>query len=192
VALEAELVAWLNQGIGRFYLLDRLTYLLVSDYFLPLLMCFWGLGMWFHGLDAKRREINQRAVLAGAIALGLANLVVLILNQQYFRERPFIHQDLANLLYAPTDSSFPANPAAVAFAFAMGVWLKNRRAAGVLIFLAALWSLVRVYNGLHYPSDVVAGGLIGVAVACLVTLGLRAIEPVPTWVLKGARSLHLA
>ena len=33
---------------------------------------------------------------------------------------------------------------------------------------------------------------VGVAVACLVPLGLRAIEPVPTWVLKGARMLHLA
>ena len=192
MALEAELVSWLNQGIGRYYLLDRLTYLLVSDYFLPLLMCFWGLGLWFHGRDNKVRETNQRGVLAGAISLGFANLVVLVLNQQYFRERPFIHHDLANLLYAPTDSSFPANPAAVAFALAMGVWLKNRRAALVLIFLAALWSLVRVANGLHYPSDVVVGGLIGVAVACLVTLGLRAIEPVTTWVLKGARSLHLA
>lgn len=93
------------------------------------------------------------------------------LNQQYFRERPFIHHDLANLLYAPTDSSFPANAAAVAFAFAMGVWLKNRRAALMLIFLATLWSLVRVYNGLHYPSDVVAGGLIGVAVGYVSRLG---------------------
>ena len=192
MGLEAELVAWLNQGIGRSYLLDRFIYLLVSDYFLPLLMCFWGLGLWFHGRDAEGRESNQRGVLTGAISLGFANLVVLVLNQQYFRERPFIHYDFANLLYAPTDSSFPANPAAVAFALAMGVWLKNRRAALVLIFLAALWSFVRVVNGLHYPSDVVVGGLIGVAVACLVSLGLRAIEPVPSWVLKGARALHLA
>ena len=192
MALEAELVAWLNQSVGRFYLLDRFIYLLVSDYFLPLLMCFWGLGLWFHGRDAKSRETNQRGVLTGAISLGFANLAVLLLNQQYFRERPFIHHHLANLLYAPTDSSFPANPAAVAFALAVGVWMKNRRAALVLIFLAALWSLARVANGLHYPSDVLAGGLIGVAVACLVTLGLRAIEPVPTWVLRAARSLHLA
>ena len=48
--LEGEFVAWLNQGIGRFYLLDRLTYLLVSDYFVPLMMCFWGIGLWFSRL----------------------------------------------------------------------------------------------------------------------------------------------
>ena len=192
MGLEADLVAWLNQGIGRNYFLDRVTYLLVSDYFLPLLMCFFGLGLWFYGRDPGARETNQRAVLAAAISLGFANLVVLLLNQLFFRDRPFVHHDLINLLYSPTDSSFPANPAAVAFAFAIGIWLKNRRDATPVLILAVLWSFMRVYNGLHYPSDVVVGGLIGVAVACLVTLGLRAIEPLPTWVLKGARSLHLA
>ena len=190
--LEGEIVSWLNQGIGRYYLLDRATYLVVSDYFLPLLMCFWLLGLWFYGRDVQARSRNQKAVLGAAISLGLANLVVLLLNQAIFRERPFIHHELSNLLYAPTDSSFPANPVAVAFAMAMSVWLMNRRASMVLFFLATLWSFARVYNGLFYPSDVVVGGLIGMAVACLVTLGLRAIEPLPTRLLKGARLLHLA
>jgi undecaprenyl-diphosphatase len=192
VELEAQIVTWFNQIIGRSYLLDRATYLVVSDYLVPLVMCFWTLGLWFHGKDSRARDCNQRAVLGAAISLGFANLVVLLLNQQVFRDRPIAHHELANLLYAPTDSSFPANPAAVAFAMAMGVWLGHRRAGLPLFFLAGLWSFTRVYNGLFYPSDVLAGGLIGVTVASLVTLGLRAIEPVPTWVLKGARLLHLA
>ena len=192
MGLEGEIVSWLNQGIGRYYLLDRLTYLLVSDYFIPLLMCFWLLGLWFCGKEVHARSRNQKAVLSAAISLGIANLVVLILNQAVFRERPFIHYELSNLLYAPSDSSFPANPAAVAFALAMSVWLRNRRASIILFFLAVLWSFARVYNGLFYPTDVIAGGLIGIGIACFVTLGLRAIEPLPTWVLKGARLLHLA
>ena len=192
MGIEGEIVSWLNQGIGRFYLLDRLTYLLVSDYFIPLLMCFWLLGLWFQGKDNHARSRNQKAVLAAAISLGFANLVVLIVNQEVFRERPYIHYELSNLLYAPSDSSFPANPAAVAFALAMSVWLKNRRASITLFFLAALWSFVRVYNGIFYPTDVVAGGLIGIGIACLVTLGLRAVEPLPTKLLKAVRLLHLA
>ena len=189
---EGETVTWLNQGIGRVYLLDRLTYLLVSDYFVPLLMCLWGLALWFCGKDLAARSRNQKGVLGAAISLGIANLVVLVLNQAIFRERPFIHHQLSNLLYAPTDSSFPANPAALAFAFATAIWLRNRRASTPLFLLAGLWSFARIYNGLFYPSDVVAGGLIGVAVAGVITMGLRAIEPLPTWVLKGARLLHLA
>ena len=192
MSLEAEIVTWVNQGVGRSYLLDRAAYLLVSDYFLPLLMALWGVGLWFHGRDAAARGANQRGVLAAAISLGFANLAVLLLNQHFFRDRPFVDLDLANLLYAPTDSGFPANPSAVAFAFAVGVCLKNRRAAAPLLFVAALWSLSRIYNGLHYPSDVLGGALIGVLVACLVTLGMRAIEPITVRVLGAARRLHLA
>ena len=189
---EGEIVTWLNQGVGRFYLLDRVAYLVVSDYFMPLILCLWGLGLWFCGKDVQARSRNQKAVLAAAISLGFANLAVLLLNQAIFRERPFINYELTNLLYAPTDSSFPANPAALAFAFATAICLGNRRAAIVPLFLAWLWVFTRVYSGLFYPSDVVAGGLIGAAIAILITVGLRAIEPIPSWVLRGARVLHLA
>ena len=190
--LDALIVVWLNQGIGRSAFLDGAGQVVVSDYFIPLAMCFWMLGLWFRGKGPVIRGRNQRAVLAAAIALGFANLAVLVLNQYIFRGRPFTQFELVTLFYEPTDSSFPANPAAVAFAAAMAIWLANRGAASVLFGMAALWCLVRVYSGLFYPSDVVAGALIGAAVACLVTIGLRRIEPVPTWVLAGARFLHLA
>ena len=190
--LEGEFVAWLNQGLGRFYLLDRLTYLLVSDYFVPLMMCFWGIGLWFQGSDTLTRSRNQKAVLASAISLGFANLAVLVLNQFIFRDRPLVDYELSNLLYASTDSSFPANPAALSFAFATALWFGNRRAAAVPFALASLWSIARLYNGLFYPSDIAVGALIGVAIASIIALGMRAIEPLPTWVLKGARVFHLA
>ncbi|PKB72637.1 MAG: hypothetical protein BZY75_06025 [SAR202 cluster bacterium Io17-Chloro-G7] len=190
--LDADIVTWLNQGIGRVYLLDRITYLVVSDYFVPLMMCFWGLGVWFHGENLAERINNQKAVLAAAISLGFANLAVLLTNQAVFRERPITQYDLVNLLYAPTDSSFPANPATVAFAFATAIWWRNRRASVVPFLLAALWSVTRVYNGLFFPSDVIVGALIGITVACIFTWGLRMIEPIPTRVIRGARLLHLA
>ncbi len=190
--LDGWIVLWLNRGIGHSAVLDGAGYLAVSDYFVPLSMCFWMLGLWFFGPGSHARGRNQRAVLAAAIALGFANLAVLLLDQAVFRARPFTQFDLATLFYAPTDSSFPANPAAVAFAMATAVWLGNRRAALPRFCLAGVWCLARVYSGLFYPSDILAGGLIGAGVAWLVTLGMRRIEPVPTWVLNGARFLHLA
>ena len=190
--LDGRIVVWLNGGIGHFAFLDRAGYLAVSDYFVPLAMCFWMLGLWFFGKDNQERGRNQRAVLAAAIALGFANLAVLLLDQAIFRGRPFTRFDLATLFYEPTDSSFPSNPAAVAFAVATAIWLGNRRAALLLFGLAVIWCLARIYSGLFYPSDTLAGGLIGASIAWLVTLGMRRIEPVPTWVLNGARLLHLA
>ena len=69
-------------------------------------------------------------MLGGAVGLGFANLAVLIVNQFIFRDRPIAGSELTNLLYAATDSSFPSNPAAVAFAAAMAIWLGNRRGLG--------------------------------------------------------------
>ncbi|PKB66730.1 MAG: hypothetical protein BZY81_06425 [SAR202 cluster bacterium Io17-Chloro-G4] len=189
---DGHIVTWLNQGIGQFYVLDRITYLLVSDYFIPIIMCFWGLSLWFHGKDLVERIGNQKAVLASAISLGFANLAVLLINQAVYRDRPFAQYELSNLLYAPTDSSFPANPAALAFAFATAIWWRNRRASAVPFALAALWSFARVYNGLFFPSDVAVGALIGIAMGTLISWGLRAIEPLPTRVIQGARLLYLA
>ncbi|MEK7814824.1 MAG: hypothetical protein AAB291_02785, partial [Chloroflexota bacterium] len=59
--LDQDIVIWLNQGIGQVALLDYLGYLLVSDYFIPLLISFWMLGVWFWGKDVPTRERNQRA-----------------------------------------------------------------------------------------------------------------------------------
>jgi len=105
---------------------------------------------------------------------------------------PLAQHELANLLYSPSDSSFPANSVAVALAAAMAIWLGNRRGGQALSVLAVLGSFPRVYSGIFYPSDVSAGELIGAAEGCLVTLGLRVIESVTTWALKGASYPHLA
>ena len=192
LTLDAAIVGWLNQWVGASIVLDRVVYVVVSDYFVPLTMCFWMLGLWFRGESAQARGQHQRAVLAAAIALGFANLAVLILNQYLFRERPFVSMELTNLLYEPTDSSFPANPAAVAFASGTAIWLANRGAGMVLFGLAAAWCLARVCSGLFFPTDIVAGALIGSVIAWLITAGMRRIEPAPAWVLAGARYFHLA
>lgn len=190
--IDQEIVLWLNQWAGRTALLDWLEKLIVGDQFIPVCMSLCILAMWFAARDPQARNGHQRAVLRALIAVGFANLAVLILNQHYFRERPFAEHELTLLFYQPTDSSFPANPAAVAFAMASGVWQGNRKLGAFMYGLATLWGLSRIYAGVFYPSDVVAGALIGVSISHLVAIALRLIEPLPTLVLRGARTLHLA
>ncbi len=190
--IDKEIVLWLNQWAGRFVLLDKVEKLIVSDYFIPVVAALLLMSVWFVGRDPRQRDAHQRAVLRALIAVGFANLTVLILNQHYFRERPFVEHELTILFYAPTDSSFPANPAAVTFAMASGMWQGSRKLGAFLYGLAALWGLSRIYAGVFYPFDVVAGALIGVAISYLVAVGLRLIEPLPTLVLRCARTLHLA
>jgi undecaprenyl-diphosphatase len=75
----------------------------------------------------------------------------------------------------PTSRSFPSGHSAAAVAFASGVSYVLPAAGLPLHIVAALVSYSRIHTGVHYPGDVVAGALIGSAVADAVTpvLGRR-------------------
>jgi len=190
--IDHTVFLWLNNWVGHWALVDVVTRLLVSDYFVPALLSISLLGMWFWGKDTKERESRQRAAIRAMIALGIANLAVLVLNEHYFRPRPFVEYDVAMLFYQPTDSSFPANPAALSFAVAHSVWQGSRGVGKLSFLLASLWGISRVFAGVFYPLDVVAGALIGISVSIAVGVALRLIEPIPTLVLRLARVFHLA
>ena len=191
-AMDKDVLLWLNGGVGRFPWLDSAVRYLVSDYLVPALLGLLLLGMWFGAKDGATRERHQRGVLAAMIGMGVANLVTFVMNHHIIRDRPFVDHDLTLLFYYPTDPSFPANPAVVAFALAAGIWRGSRRIGLVAYALAGLWGLSRVYAGVFYPSDVVAGALLGMLVTWFVCLILALIEPVPSLVLQAARRFYLA
>lgn len=190
--IDTEIVLWLNRWAGHLGALHGVEQLVISDYFIPVSIALCLLASWFSGRDVQVRDARQRAVLTALAAAGFASLVVLVVNQHYFRERPFVDHNLTVLLYRPTDSSFPSHPVAVAFAMASAMWQRSRKLGAFLYGLGALWGVSRVYGGVFYPSDVIAGAAIGVVISYLVAGVYRLIEPVPTLVLRAARTLHLA
>jgi undecaprenyl-diphosphatase len=80
------------------------------------------------------------------------------------RPRPFEAHPQIHPLYVVHSSSFPAGHAATAFAGAILLAFIAPRAAPVLLSVAALIGFSRVYVGVHYPTDVLAGAAIGAAV----------------------------
>ncbi len=190
--LDAEVFLWLNGWVGRFAWVDVLMRLVVGDYLVPVLLSLVLFGLWFGARDPQQRTRLQYAVAAAAISLALVNLWISLINDVYFRPRPFTQYEVDLLFYAPTDSSFPANPAAIAFAVAAGLWGSVRRLGGVLFGVAALYGFSRVYAGVAYPLDVVAGGLLGIVTAYLVRRALALLEPAPTYCLRLLRFLCLA
>lgn len=72
----------------------------------------------------------------------------------------------------PTSTSFPSGHAASAFAFATGVATAAPRSALPLSAAAALVAYSRVHTGVHYPSDVIAGAVLGAGLAAAVVAAL--------------------
>jgi undecaprenyl-diphosphatase len=82
------------------------------------------------------------------------------------RNRPPLSRPVPEpLLEAPSTYSFPSGHATVSFACATVLALAVPRLRWPLFLLAALISFSRVYVGVHYPFDVLAGALLGVAIA---------------------------
>jgi len=107
------------------------------------------------------------AVLASGVALA-ANQAI---SHLWARPRPFTdHPLLTHVLAArTTDPSFPSDHAAAAFAIAFAVLVFSRWAGALFVVGATLIAVSRIALGMHYPSDVLAGALVGLGAATLVT-----------------------
>jgi undecaprenyl-diphosphatase len=104
------------------------------------------------------------------MSAGLALLANQIVGHLWDRARPFAaHPGAVHLLAARSaDPSFPSDHAAAAFAIAFAVYGVSRPAGAAFLAAATVIAVSRVALGLHYPSDVLAGALIGWATAQLV------------------------
>jgi undecaprenyl-diphosphatase len=192
MALDSALFNLINGLAGQVPFMDALMRLLVNDYFVPTILCLLAVALWFAGGTKEERGRNQRTVLSIIAAVLLANLVVEFCNLIYFRPRPFSVQEVNLLFYRPSDSSLPSNAAAVGFTFVAVAWQRSRRLGALMGVLAGLFAFARIYCGVHYPLDVVAGGLIAVVCAYVVGKGQRLLELPMKAIIRAGRRLYLA
>ena len=105
-------------------------------------------------------------LLLTVIAVALADFVVAALKAIVDRPRPFTrYAEPKVLVPRPHDASFPSGHAAASFAAATILSLAFPKAAPVFLVLAAAVVYSRVYVGVHYPLDVIAGAALGALVA---------------------------
>ncbi len=191
MAIDEKLFLWINGLAGRVELADRVMSWIVSDYLVPVTLALLLVGMWFVG-DKETRQRNQLGMFVALTSMGLSSLAVFTINAFYFRPRPFIEHEVVMLFYRPTDSSFPANSVAAAFGLAATVWGMNRKVGAVALLWAGLWGFSRVYAGVHYPLDVLAGAAIGVTITFFVFRLRDLLRPILLRVVRAARIFVLA
>lgn len=117
-------------------------------------------------LDGSNREAWLICAAIAPIAIALNYLVKLIVK----RPRPVL-EGLPPLGGAPSSLSFPSAHATSGFAVATAM-TRVEPVAALAFLLAFALALGRPYLGMHYPSDVLAGALLGICLGLLVPLSI--------------------
>jgi undecaprenyl-diphosphatase len=165
-------------------LVEKLMLFLESEPFLKggvMMAMFW----WFWFTPDEKGEIrsNRETILAilfgGCLAILLARILAVTLPFELrpisapgFSYRLPIHQfPPAFPMNWETWSAFPSDHAALFTALAAGFWFFSRPLAGLMIVYAViLIFLPRIYLGLHYPVDIMAGMIIGICALMLANI----------------------
>ncbi|MGA8744918.1 MAG: phosphatase PAP2 family protein [Solirubrobacterales bacterium] len=124
------------------------------------------LGVVLALIDPARREAWLICAVLGPVAICI-NYAIKILVK---RPRPVL-EGLPPLGGAPSSLSFPSAHALSSFAVATAMFRVDPATAAALVVALAL-SLGRPYLGMHYPSDVLAGIVLGVLLGLIVPLSL--------------------
>lgn len=112
---------------------------------------------------------SRRYVVPVVISIVLAYVISdFILKPCIDRVRPFEELGLEIIVSAPVTSSFPSGHTASSFAAAVALWFYDRRLGIPAVTLAALVAVSRVYLLVHWPTDVIAGAILGIVCAVAV------------------------
>lgn len=168
--LDVSIFRALNGFCGWSPALDRIVVhmeVLKGSLFMGIVGLLW---YWPDKEMKRRRETILTIILAVAVSLIVNRLISTLLP---YRDRPMYsiganaptfewHADLEHW------SSFPSDNATYLFAIAAGFWLISGWWGLLFGAFATFAALARVYLGIHYPSDVLVGGLIGIATSLAV------------------------
>ena len=160
-ALDIKLFNFFNDIVGKsliiddliIFLAEYLQYFVIVSFFLLLYVSFYS--------SLEKRRIFQVVIISIFISrVGITELVRMF----YHRPRPYLTIPAHNL-WAESAFSFPSGHAAFFFALAGAVYGFNKK-WGMWFFASAIViGISRIAAGVHYPSDIIGGAIIGILAA---------------------------
>ena len=190
---DSSILHFVNGFASRSHCLDSFFIFLNYDGFQKggvVMILFW--WAWF--LPGKniqeQREKLFYTMLTSPFALGVSRMISFAAP---FRVRPIDVPELNVRLPYGLDSqtlihwnSFPSDHAVLFFTFATGLFLVSRKLGTIaLAYVTIFIAMPRIYLGVHYPTDILAGAVLGVAAACV---AVNVLAGKSLWI--GARALQ--
>jgi undecaprenyl-diphosphatase len=166
--MDLYLFNLINQYASQSKFLDNLA-IFFAEYFQYLIALTVFIFFLKIFLKNKKESFKTSSVILAAVFLSRI-VITEIIRHLFFRQRPFVVLENAHSLLnqSPTEPSMPSGHAALFFALAAAVYFYNKK-LGIFLFVSAfLVSISRVFAGVHWPSDVLVGALIGIISGWLV------------------------
>ena len=114
------------------------------------------------------RKYWKMAATAFISAVFARFIITEIIRWLRSRPRPFAGDEVNLLLFHRLTGSFPSGHAAFFFALSLTVYFYNKK-TGLLFFIASILICIsRVFSGLHWPSDILGGVVVGLFAAWLI------------------------
>ncbi|MFY9461967.1 MAG: phosphatase PAP2 family protein [Candidatus Sungiibacteriota bacterium] len=160
MGIDVKIFYLLNDLAGRWPVFDGLV-IFFAAYLQYVLVALFLILLFSAGAYSLREKL--RLFWVTAVAVVISRLVITeLIRFFYHRPRPFLvyqtHQLIAESAY-----SFPSGHATFFFALAAAVYFYNKRWGLWLFAASVLMGLARIAAGVHYPSDILGGALIGIA-----------------------------
>jgi undecaprenyl-diphosphatase len=164
--LEKTATSWLNAPAGTNVQLDQLA-TIITTAVVPLMIIAVAL-QWFL---KSNRDSRRHAIIASGLAFLLGEALNQIILLGVHRIRPYDAGVTHLIIEKSSDWSFPSDHATAAAAIAAAfAFLAFRKQAFWFTLTAILICWSRVFVGIHYAGDVLAGSITGIVAAAIVTM----------------------
>lgn len=164
IAIDIKIFYFFNGLVSRWPFFDKLIVFFAAYLQYILIIAFFV----FLVCSAYSRREKIKIFLVSFISVVVARLgITELIRFFYHRPRPFLTYQVHQLI-PEQGYSFPSGHSTFFFALAAALYFYNKKLGSVFFIAAFLMNISRIIAGVHYPSDILGGMLIGIAVGYIV------------------------